>query len=321
MKAVSLVISDYDIKLDDMEKLLDVDNLTGTLLDTYIYQRKGIKRIQATYAIGQLNVTGNGIINQGDLFETVSGIQFMANETKTITGTGTINIKAVVAGTNGNVPSNRIVQMPVTLSGITVVINSQPTHDGYVQETDNNLRERYYIAIRTPATSGNLNHYYLWAKEVPGVGGVKVFPLERGANTVEVVIIDQNELPASQTLIDSVQEYIDPNSEGLGYGQAPIGAYCYVIPAIGLSLDLSVTVTKDTGYTDAQIKSNIESSIDSYLDSIAFVQSYVSYAAIGNAIYGADGVIDYSALTINGGISNINVGAKEVAVLGVVTVA
>jgi uncharacterized phage protein gp47/JayE len=311
----------YDVALDDIMKLLDVDNLTGDMLDKYVYQRKGIKRNPATHAIGQLTVTGNGTINQGDLFETSSGVQFIASETKEIAGVGTVNIKAVIAGTIGNVPAHQIMQMPITIPGITSVTNPQPTHDGYDQESDASLRERYYIAIRTPPTSGNIYHYRQWAKEVAGVGDVKVLPLERGDNTVEIVIIDQNKQPASQTLVDAVQQYIDPNSEGLGNGQAPIGAKCYVVSANGLPIDVQVSVTMDSSYTQEQVIANIENSISEYLKSIAFVQSYVSYAAIGNAVYEAKGVLDYSNLAVNGGISNIPVGSKDVAVLGVVTIA
>lgn len=69
----------------------------------------------------------------------------------------------------------------------------QPVID---QETDDELRARYYIKIQTPATSGNAYHYRLWSKEVSGVGDAKVYPLWNGNGTVKVLIIDSNKTGA-----------------------------------------------------------------------------------------------------------------------------
>lgn len=320
LKAVSEILVKYNLQFEDLRSLLDINNLTGSLLETFVSQRKGITRNPSTYSVGQLVVNGNGIVEQGDLFETKGGIQFHATETKTISGTGTINIKAVVAGSSGNVPANQITQMPVTIAGIISVTNPKPTYDGFDEESDDSLRERYLKAVREPATSGNIYHYRQWALEVAGVGDVKIFPLIRGQNTAELYIIDQNKQPASSTLVDAVQEYIDPNSEGLGDGQAPIGCYCYVMSATGLPINISVNITKDVGYTDEQIKQNIEDNLTEYLKSIAFKQSFVSYAAITNVIFESNGVSDLSNLIINGGVDNVPVDGKEVAVLGDVNI-
>lgn len=321
LKAFAIVMSDYDNEFERLKTLYDVDKLTGALLDTYVYQRKGIERNKATHAIGLLLVVGNGTINKGDLFETDSGIQFQATETKVISGSGTVAIAAILAGEIGNVGANQITQMPVTLSGITSVTNPAPTYDGFAAESDESLRERYYLAVRTPATSGNVNHYKQWATSVAGVGGVKVYPLSRGDNTVTLVIIDQNKQPASAALVAAVQDYIDPNSEGLGYGQAPIGAFCYVESAVALSVNISVTISKDSNYTDAQVHDLVVRALTDYLKSIAFESDYVSYAAVGNVIYNCEGVMDYSNLKINGTTNNVNIGDKQIAVLGGVTIA
>lgn len=319
LKAVALVFEAYDIELGDIRRLLDVNNLSGPMLDAYITQRKGIERNKATFSVGTLDVLGNGTIKQDDLFETRSGIQFQSLEQKVITDSGTLNVRAVLPGVSGNVPATQIRYMPVTLPGITSVSNSSPTHDGYDEETDDDYRERYYIAIRTPPTSGNVYHYMQWAKSIPGVGDVKVLPLERGPNTVELVLIDQQKQPASSTLVQQVQTLIDPGSKGIGNGEAPIGAFCYVNPATALTVNISVSVTIDSSFTQAQVKANIEQSIREYLKRIAFTQPYVSFAAVGNAIFEAEGVVDHSGLKVNGGTANVNIGTKQVPVLGAVT--
>ncbi|MEK3792507.1 baseplate J/gp47 family protein [Paenibacillus sp. FSL R7-0204] len=301
-----------------------MDNLTGDLLTNYVKQRRGIIRNAATYALGIVPVTGAGTINIGDLFETANGIQFKTIQTKVISGTGSVNVQCMTLGDIGNVPANQITQIPVTLSGITAVTNPLATHDGYEAESDDALRERYYTSVRTPATSGNVYHYFSWAKEISGVGDVKVFPMDTdivgGISEVDVVIINQLKEPASERLINEVQEYIDPVSEGLGYGQAPIGAKCYVSSADALTPDISMSVVHSSEYTEDQIIENITESITSYLRSVAFKTTYISEARIGSAILDSNGVQDYSNLYINGVSGNITVDDREVAVIGVVTI-
>jgi len=319
LKSAAIELYGQSVKLDSVERLLDVNNLSGELLSVFVEQRKGIKRKEATFAVGDVVVSGNGTIYSGDLFETANGVQFEAIETKVITNNGRVAIRCLVKGNVGNIPVNQIVQMPVTIPGITTVTNPEATHDGYEAESDDSLRDRYYIALRTPPTSGNIYHYLQWAKEISGVGDAKVFPVARGDNTVEVVIINQDKQPASQTLVNEVQNYIDPNSSGLGVGQAPIGAKCYVLSAEALQVSLSLTVTKSPGVGDDVVKAAITQSVTSFLKSIAFESDFVSYAKIGEAIIKSDGVEDYKNLKVNGGTNNIDLGTKQVAVLGVVS--
>ena len=65
----------------------------------------------------------------------------------------------------------------------------------------------------------------------------------------------------------------------------------------------------------------VKDAITGYLKSIAFRQSYVSYGQIAAAILTADGVQDFTDLTVNGGTANVAISARKVAVLGEVTVA
>ena len=292
---------------------VDVDNLTGDELEKYVNQRKGLTRKSANAAKAILTVTGTGTINISDLFETSTGIQFASTEQKTISGSGTITVQAVIAGASGNVPANTITQMPVTIQGITNVTNADVAYDGYDAETDDSLRERYYEVLQQPSTSGNKYHYKTWAKEVVGVGDAIVYPTWNGDNTVKVVIVDENKQVANADLISRAQEYIDPldessNPSGNGSGEAPIGAYCTVEAATAKNISVKVTIVKsNTSYTDAEVIANITSNINDYFKELALNEDeeYVSYAKIGNLIITAEGVSDYSNLTINDGTSNI----------------
>lgn len=308
-KDMDLVISKFDI-----------ENLEGDELEKRINQRTGITRKLATKATGILDITGNGTIKIGDIFETQNGIQFASVEEKSITESGTVNIECTQAGSIGNVPANQITLMPVTIAGITSVNNSSPTSGGYEAESDKELLQRYYERIKTPATSGNKTHYKNWAKEVVGVGDAKVFPLWNGDNTVKIVIIDADKKPASSDLVLEVQNHIDPNSLGLGKGVAPIGAYCTIISATELPINISFTATKDNSVSDTERQQSVEENITNYLKEIAFQDNTVSYAKTGALILDSKGILDYTDLLINGGTSNITVTDEEVATLGGVVI-
>lgn len=294
---------------------VDVDKLTGAELTKYVLQRKGVVRKLAKKSIGIVTVTGNGNILIGDLFETASGTQFKATENKEVVDTANVNIEAVLAGSSGNVGANTINQIPVTLTGITAVNNASATYDGYEEESDASLRDRYYLALRRPPTSGNIWHYMYWAKEVVGVGDAKIFPLWDGDNTVKIAIIDADKLRGNIDLIERVQDYIDPDSLGIGEGQAPIGAYCTVVSATAKPITVGIKVTKLVGYTNEQVIANISAKIIEHLKEIAFQQNYISYAKIGSLILESEGVQDWSVLQLNTTTANVVIAPEEVATL------
>lgn len=317
--------------LDGIVDKLDVENLKGNELERFAYQRTGtVTRKPATKATTIVTIQGQegAKINKDDLVG-ADTVNFVSTENKIIGATGqiTVTVECEVAGMMGNVPVGAIKYFPVSIPGLTSVTNLEAVTNGYDAESDESLLERYYDRIRTPATSGNKYHYLNWSKEVIGVGDARVIPLWNGDNTVKVIIIDSNKQPASEDLINKVQEYIDPGSRGLGEGQAPIGAFCTVASGTGKAIDITFTVTKDSNYTIEQIKVNIENNIRLYLKDIAFkdepvskIRMPVSYAKIGAIILESEGVLDYEGLTINLGTSNIAIASEEVAILGEVVI-
>ncbi len=299
---------------------LDPTNLTGEELDSYIKSRSGLVRNPPTYASGVLQVTGNGTVQTGDLFESAGGIQFAATATVDITGSGEVPIRCTKPGKVGNLPAGSVTMMPVQIAGIVSVSNSDTLTGGYDAESDAAYYDRYILRLQTPPTSGNQYHYRAWALEVTGVGGVQIYPLGHGDNTVDVVLIDVDGQPADEELVGRVQDHIDPGSQGLGAGEAPIGAYCYVSAAEAVELTLSLTVQALPGTEQETVTEAIRAAVAAYLKGIAFSQDYVSYAQIAAAILGADGVQDFADLTVNGGTANVPVAQRQVATLGEVSI-
>jgi uncharacterized phage protein gp47/JayE len=313
-------------KLDDVVTKFDISNLTGDELETRVYERTGLTRNGATYATTSLTVNGNVTINIGDSVQTPSRVQFIATETKTIVTTGTINIKALVAGSSGNVPSNQITQMPISISGVTSVTNVSASSGGYDAESDSALLERYYEKIQAPQTGGNIAQFISLIKAYSGVGDVKVYPTWNGNNTIKLAIIDSNKVPPSTGFVNSAQAYMDPLglNWGQGFGVAPFGAFTTVAAATSKVINVSFTAVKDTNYSDAQRLSNFTTALTNYLKSIAFNASAVSYNKIGSLIIDTAGFTDYSNLTINGGTAPISLSytatLTECPVIGAVTI-
>ena len=313
-EAVGQEMDLQDKEIETVAAKLDINNLTGDELTKFAEQRKGVMRKAATYAIGEVVVQGTGTVTAGDIFETPNGVQFTATETVDIVDNGSVTVRAVAAGNVGVVGAGAITQMPVTIAGINSCNNEEATHDGYDAESDEALRDRYYTALRTPTTSGNKYSYMNWALEVPGVGAVQVFPLGHGENTVDVVIIDSDMLPASAQLVSDVQQHIDPDSLGRGEGTAPMGAHCYVESAAALEINIQAKLTITGAQEDAEAA--VKEAITAYLADIAFTGANVSYAQIGSTILDAAGILDYESLKINNSSANINIPDRSVAVLG-----
>ena len=320
LAAASIPMEELEAQLVETAAKLDPANLTGAELDSYIKSRSGLTRNPPTYASGVLQVTGNGTVQAGDLFESAGGIQFAATATVEISDAGEVPVRCTQPGAVGNLPAGSVTMMPVQLAGIVSVSNSDTFAGGYDAETDQAYFDRYILRLQTPPTSGNQYHYRAWALEVTGVGGVQIYPLGHGDNTVDVVLIDVDGQPADEELVGRVQAHIDPGSQGLGTGEAPIGAYCYVSAAEAVELDLSLTVQTLPGAEHAAVTAAVKAAVAAYLKGIAFAQDYVSYAQIAAAILGAEGVLDFVDLTVNGGTSNVSVAARQVAVLGEVSI-
>lgn len=298
---------------------LDVENLIGEELDLFISERTGLDRKQATKSKGEITIVqGNGSILKGDLFATEQGIQFVATESKEVHAGDTVSIESVIGGQAMNVGIGEITEMPITLQGIYKITNNQPLTGGYDKETDDDYRNRYYIKLRTPVNGVNANQYILWAESVDGVGKARCIPIWNGINTVKVVIIGNDFKPASDDLVNRVQNYIDPNKNGDGSGVATIGAVTTVVKATQKNVDVSVYGLKVSGAL-IETKEAIKKNLDRYIKTSAFNKDYISLAKIGLVIAETPNVEDYREIRINGGHDSLKLENDECGVLNEVT--
>lgn len=308
--AIEIVLKQKEI--DEIQRKLDVENLTGDELERFINIRTGIERKRATKASGIVTISGSvgSVIRVGDVVS-ASEINFIGTEEKTIGETGqmTVVVECEDGGSVGNVLANSITTFPVTLQGLVDVYNPYAFTNGYDAESDNELKQRYYDKLQRPGKSGNVFHYEEWAKEVIGVGDVKVFPRYNGPLSMKVVIIDSNKQPASAELVQQVNEHI---SNEMPFGVTDLS----VMSATPLPINLAVTLSLANGYTEADVIETIKTNIAQYLREIAFTSTFVSYAKIGSIIIDSEGVLDYQDLLVNNSTGNVSIGNQEIAIMG-----
>ena len=318
-RAFAVAVQSLAADVEAVASRQDVANLTGADLDRYIEQHRGLERKYGAFASAVLTVvTGDGNIYAGDLFSTANGIQFVATDDQAVSVGDTFEVLAVQAGATGNVPENTIVYMPITLDGVSAVTNEAAAHGGADAETDIEYLDRFLYDLQNPANGANQASYISWATDIPGVGRAKVFPQAYGQNTLELCITSSAMGAPAQSVVELVQDAIDPNENGDGAGLAPLGARCVVTGCTEKAINVSMTLTVEGGYQKSAVLAVIEENLGEYLRSVAFVSSYVSYAQLSNVIHDTPGVYDFETLKINNGTTNVSLGDREVPVLGTV---
>ncbi|OEC03443.1 hypothetical protein GY31_01510 [Lysinibacillus sphaericus] len=311
-KPVAVEFAGQQKKIAAVQEKLDVEKLTGDELTRFVYQRTGISRKPATQATTTVIVSGTAgtLVKVGELVGTDTILYTVLEEAVlNESGFAHVRVQCNEFGQIGNVPANTIINFPASINGLVNVYNPDAVVDGYDEETDYDLRQRYYDKLQRPGKAGNKYQYREWALEVTGVGDAKVFPRYNGPLTMKVVVIDANKLPATSELIEDVKMHIEI--------EMPFGVEDLLVKsAEALLINLSVALSLMPGYTEEVVKTNIKKNITTHLKEIAFKTSFVSYAKVGALIIDSDGVLDYQNLLINGSTANVVIPDDGVPVMG-----
>ncbi len=313
-KAFSLKIRDSLAYLTEVANKFDITKLQGDELDAYVSQWTDITRKTAKKASGTIRVTGNGMLYKGSIVS--NGIMnYETLEDIDVVGSADVNISAVEVGVIGNTDVGTVTTMVTSNTNIDSITNLKAIDGGTDEETDDSLRERYYLRLSMPATSGNKAHYILWARECAGVGGAKVTRDTAIKNKVNIYICSDSRGVADINIIANVQNYIDPNKNGDGSGVAPIGAICEVFSAGIKSIDIKGQLILSNTLSKEETISNIKTKITEYLSQNNFNKTELSYARILNIALSSDGVDDILNFKINDDYVNVVCDETEIFVL------
>lgn len=318
-------------ELAEMYRELDV-NMNLSFADTtsgeYLTRRVaefGINRLPATKA----RRLGKFYGNSDSIFDVPIGSRFSIGEINYIVverqSAGHFVLECETAGIVGNQLFGPILPIEY-INGLVRAELADVLTPGQDEESDDALRERYFEAVNEPSFGGNTSDYKRKISEIPGVGGVKVFPVWQGGGTVKCTIISATWDQPSPTLIDDIQTVIDPvANSGKGNGMAPIGHKVTIASVTSVNIDVRTNITLESGMTIGQVQGEIESAVAAYLlelrqDWKNQTQIIVRTAHIDARILAVPGVEDVNDTLINGAVANITLGQEEIPLLGTVIV-
>ena len=199
--------------------------------------------------------------------------------------------------------------------------------EGEDDEETETYRNRLLANVNKDAFGGNKSDYKAKVGSINGVGGVKVYSgVEwNGGGTVKVVFTTSSFNVPSQTLIDQVQNEIDPEVNcGEGNGIAPIG---HIVTCVGADA-ATVNITADFTFIDESYHlnaciANMQTAIDDYF--LKLNQKWedlqkitVRIADIISVLMDVEGVLDVQNVKLNGSETNLIVGQDSLVVRGTI---
>nr|DAD85671.1 MAG TPA: Baseplate J like protein [Siphoviridae sp. ctP6113] len=289
---------------------------SGEYLDQHAAQL-GMVRQPGTKARAEVTFTGtNGtVIPAGTaVYAPDSGLRYLTLEAATIAEeTAVATVEAESIGADYNVPAGSITSMAVNVPGVDDLANLEAAAGGSDPESDVDLYTRIHDRLSLPITSGNVNHYIQWAKEVAGVSYASCIPLWAGNGTVKVVIAGADKGAVDEEIRSACAAHIEE--------EKPIGATVTVVSVTETELPVAAAVTLVEGYSTEDVTNQLTAAVSALLASQTFGQAVtIPFSRFLACLLQCAGVADYSILTVNGGTMAISVSAETVPVVGTVNV-
>ncbi len=237
--------------------------------------------------------------------------------------TGVFKLQCETIGTKANSYLGTLIPIDY-IEGLTSAEVTEILVPGEDEEETEHLRERYFKNLDSQAFGGNITDYKEKTNAIPGIGGVKVYPVWAGGGTVKLVIINSEFQKPSTELVDQVQTLIDPvTNQGEGLGFAPIGHIVTVEGVNATTINISTVITYRESWTWEDIKPYVENTIDEYFLELAKIWEdeknlIVRISQIETRVLNITGVVDITNTTINGLARNLILGENDIPVRGVV---
>ena len=273
----AMVSAQQSLSLANIIRETYIKTAQGEFLD-YRAVEHGISRYEATNTEVKAKFNdddGNPVnVEVGDRFASIAESPIFYTVIKA-NDDGTAEMQAEEAGTSANSYLGQV--LPVTpndnLAWAEIIEITIPARD---EENDEHLRVRLLNTNSWVAYGGNVADYLDMTSKISDVGATQVYPTWDGPGTVKLVILNNDLMPASQTLIKKVKEEIDPEDKTTeGYGLAPIDHRVTVTTAETLTVNVQINALLDAQH----VTSNIEQQIKNVLSKF-FIELRQNWATI-----------------------------------------
>lgn len=299
----SYALEEFYLILNQVQESGYVQTAVGQSLD-YLAAIGGISRYPASAAV-RLGVF-DAAVPIGARFSTVDGansINFVVTA-----AADTANQYRLTAETPGAIGNSYVGPiLPITvIPGLTSAQLTDILIPGDDTETDGELRQRLVTALNEKPFGGNVADYRQNILAIDGVGAVQVYPIWNGGGTVKCSVLGADLMPASAELVESVQNAIDPPpNQGYGYGLSPIGAKVTIAAPESVTVNVSATVTLQSGVSLPQAEPLVKAALEGYLLEVR--EGWGVPAGAGEASYSADVYVSrVTAAILNaGGVVNV----------------
>lgn len=307
-------LAGFYISLNQVQMQAFIQTATGQALD-YLAIIAGLTRYPASPAVrlGIFDIA----VPIGSRYSTINGadsINFQATAATTgpTQGDYYYQMTAETPGTIGNDYTGPI--LPITaIPGLNSAQITDILVPGDDEETDEAFRARIIEALNDRPFGGNIASYRTYIMAIDGVGAVQVYPTWNGGGTVKCSVLGADYLPASPTLVENVQNAVDPPpNQGLGLGTAPIGAQVTIVAPDTLTVNVSATLLLAAGYAIGQVQEPVQQAIENYMLSVrqewatpvnttsVEYQANVYLSRVVAAIVSVPGVINATNVLLNG---------------------
>lgn len=235
---------------------------------------------------------------------------------------GIYKMECESAGTDGNKKLGELIQDSY-IDGLETARLTELLKEGEDEEDTEDFRQRYFDSFETIYFGGNRADYKKKICEIDGVGGVKLDRVTDEEKYIRATIITSNYTVPSETLIEYVQNVIDPGKEGDGDGVAPIG-HCVKITGVeSYTIEFSCRLSISSAVTIEDIEDELNGTIDTYLQELSKVWEsnehiIVRIEHIKAGLLSVNGVLDITDALLNGRTYNTELGRYQIPVRGTV---
>lgn len=246
--------------------------------------------------------------------------------------------ESMVTGVPTNVGAESVISMAQPIQGIYNVFNESPFKGAQDTEDDDAYRERLVKAASMWQGQGNIDDYRRWSAMNENVEDALVlvpgdsYKDDAGvdqvvdSSNVRVILLGPDNTSVAPSVVEEVQERLDPGSEGKGYGYAPIGAIVTVSAVKEVVFEVHFDVYFNPGYSldgdgeTSPSRSLLDESINGYFRGLP-AGGDVIWAEVLAALVTVPGVINvkdleltYNSMTTGAGL-DVEIDATEVPVL------
>ena len=287
----------------------------GEYLDAHA-QLRGLERKKPVAAQGTVRFTAGEAaetprsIPKGTVCMTAGLVRFETTEEGVLAAgalTADVPVRALEAGTAGNVSAGAIVSMAVAPMGIAACANPQPFAGGADGEEDEELRERVLDTFKRLPNGANAAFYEREALSFDQVAAAAVVSRPRGVGSVDIVPATLAGLPG-QELLKELTDYFEARRE--------IAVDLQVRAPETVTVNIAVAVEAEEGRNTAEVLNRVETAVRDWFTGKLLGQDILR-ARLGHLIYSCDGVANY---VIAAPAADVPVDKDQLPILGTLTV-